>query len=76
MQAYHFVSSLVKHRGMGSKKNKAEAIKDAFIRFDICTVNNLPGYGDLSQVFGMVWRFLPLSDPTVDIMVSRDLDSR
>ena len=24
----------------------------------------------------MTWRFLPLSDPTVDIMVSRDLDSR
>lgn len=24
---------------------------------------------------GRVWRFLPLGDPTVDIFVSRDLDS-
>ena len=29
----------------------------------------------LSQVFGMNWRFLPLADPTVDIMMVRDLDS-
>ena len=44
--------------------------------FDLCPVNSLPQFGDLSSVFGMTWRFLPISDPTVDIMVSRDLDSR
>ena len=27
-------------------------------------------------MFGMLWRFLPVLDPTVDLMVSRDLDSR
>ncbi len=31
--------------------------------------------GDLSSVNGRMWRFLPLGDPTVDIFVSRDLDS-
>merc|ERR1719431_1051297 len=44
--------------------------------FDLCPVTHLPQYGDLSAVFGMVWRFLPMADPTVDIMISRDLDSR
>ena len=34
------------------------------------------GYGDLSQVFGMLWRFIPVLDPSVTLMVSRDLDSR
>ena len=39
-------------------------------------VSALPGLGNLSSVFGMTWRFLPLSDPAVDIVVSRDVDSR
>ena len=45
-------------------------------RLDTCPVDSLPRYGDLSKIFGMVWRFLPLLDPRVDVMVSRDLDSR
>jgi len=44
--------------------------------FDLCSVRSLPRYGDISSMFGMVWRFLPMADPYVDIMVSRDLDSR
>ena len=32
--------------------------------------------GDISSLFGMLWRFIPVLDPTVDLMVSRDLDSR
>ena len=38
----------------------------------------LPGYpaADMSEVFPMNWRFLPTVDPQVDIMLSRDLDSR
>merc|ERR1711976_920734 len=43
---------------------------------DTCAVDNLQDYGDLSSVFGMIWRFLPMMDPTVDMMGSRDLDSR
>jgi len=45
-------------------------------KFDICSVDALAKYGDLSSIFGMLWRFLPMLDPSVDIMVSRDLDSR
>ena len=45
-------------------------------RLDLCPVNNLPMFGDISRVMGMTWRFLPLVDPDVDVMVSRDLDSR
>jgi len=45
-------------------------------RLDLCSVKSLPKYGDISAKFGMVWRFLPMADPYVDIMVSRDLDSR
>ena len=38
----------------------------------------LPGYpaADMSEVFPMNWRFLPTLDPQVDIVLSRDLDSR
>ena len=42
----------------------------------LCPVHNVPHIGDVSRVMGMTWRFLPLADPSVDIMVSRDLDSR
>ena len=45
-------------------------------RFDICPVDMVSGYGDLSAMFGMLWRFLPMMDPSVDVMLSRDLDSR
>ena len=45
-------------------------------RLDTCPVDSLPRYGDLSKIFGMVWRFLPLLDPLVDAVASRDLDSR
>ena len=41
----------------------------------LCNANNLPHYGNLSNVFGMFWRFLPMADPTVDVFCSRDLDS-
>ena len=34
-------------------------------RLDICTVEGLAGFGNLSSVFGTVWRFLPLMDPSV-----------
>ena len=33
-------------------------------------------YGDISSVFGMVWRFAPMADGTVAEFHSRDLDSR
>ena len=39
-------------------------------------MDSLPQLGDLSGMFGMVWRFLPLLDPGVEVVVSRDLDSR
>ena len=42
----------------------------------MCPVDSLAHLGDLSSVFGMLWRFLPLVDPQVSVMVSRDLDSR
>jgi len=44
--------------------------------FDLCPVNSVVTFGDLSKVFGMTWRFLPVTDPLVSVMVSRDLDSR
>jgi hypothetical protein len=42
----------------------------------VCSVKNITGFGDISSKFGMVWRFLPMADPFVDVMISRDLDSR
>ena len=42
---------------------------------DTCPVDALVGFGDLSSIFGMLWRFIPMTDPTVSVMASRDLDS-
>ena len=42
---------------------------------DLCYVKELPGLGDISKVFAMNWRFMPMLDPQVSHMVSRDLDS-
>ena len=38
---------------------------------DLCRVD--PEMGD---VFPMLWRFFPTLDPGVDVVMSRDLDSR
>lgn len=38
----------------------------------------MPFYNEvapLSSINGMVWRFIPMADPAVDVMCSRDLDS-
>ncbi|CAL4092469.1 unnamed protein product, partial [Meganyctiphanes norvegica] len=45
---------------------------------DLCSIHNLPSpFGDISHKLetATLWRFLPLLDPLVNIMVSRDLDS-
>ena len=45
---------------------------------DLCDVRALLAtpLADARAVFGMVWRFFPALDPQVDVLLSRDLDSR
>ena len=38
---------------------------------DLCYINQ-----DQKNVFPMLWRFFPTMDPNVDLIMSRDLDSR
>ena len=47
-------------------------------QLDLCNVRSLPGtpVEDASNMFAMNWRFFPTLDPQVDILLSRDLDSR
>ena len=47
-------------------------------QLDLCNVRSLPGtpVEDASSMFAMNWRFFPTLDPQVDILLSRDLDSR
>ena len=46
--------------------------------FDLCIIDNLKigPIDDLNRMFPMIWRFLPTLDPQVDIVLSRDLDSK
>ena len=46
-----------------------------FPNLDLCYVRNLAIYGDIARSFGMIWRYAPMADPTVDEWHSRDLDS-
>jgi hypothetical protein len=34
---------------------------------DLCHVRRIPTFGDISKVFPMNWRFVPLLDPQVSI---------
>ena len=46
---------------------------------DLCQVNTVPrtlGNKDIAKLFPMMWRFLPSLDPGVEVVMSRDLDSR
>ena len=45
-------------------------------QLDICNVRHLPDQTDISKVHASIWRFFPALDPNVDVLVSRDLDSR
>ena len=42
---------------------------------DLCNSRKNPSFGDLSLVFPMIWRFLPILDSQVSHFMSRDLDS-
>ena len=50
-----------------------------YTKLEFCDVRSLvlPFAGNLkiSNINGMTWRFIPMADPTVGIMCSRDLDS-
>ena len=43
--------------------------------FDLCNVKKLPVLDDVREIFPMIWRFFPMLDLQVDILMSRDLDS-
>lgn len=44
---------------------------------DVCNISNIPLFApsSLSYLPGKIWRFLPVFDPLVDYVLSRDLDS-
>ena len=42
---------------------------------DLCYVKKLPILMDISEMFPMMWRFMPMLDLHVDVLMSRDLDS-
>ena len=37
--------------------------------------NNQDGEQQIHRIYPLIWRFLPILDPNVDILLSRDLDS-
>ena len=46
---------------------------------DLCDIKTVPrsvGTTEASKLFPMLWRFLPTLDAQVEVMMSRDLDSR
>ncbi|CAF3692798.1 unnamed protein product [Rotaria sp. Silwood1] len=60
----------------GSKKSQQEYFYN-FSSVDICDMTNIPMFGSSLHKFlpGKMWRFLPIFDPYVDYLLSRDLDS-
>ncbi|CAF1239368.1 unnamed protein product [Rotaria sordida] len=60
----------------GSTKSQQEYFYN-FSNVDICDINNIPMFGSSLHKFlpSKMWRFLPIFDPYVDYLLSRDLDS-
>jgi hypothetical protein len=60
----------------GATKSQRDFLYN-FSNVDVCDITNLPLFG--SSIFtylpGKMWRFLPIFDPYVDYLLSRDLDS-
>ena len=57
-----------------------ESLTNMYENLFFCDIRQvtLPFYNEvapLSSINGMVWRFIPMADPAVDVMCSRDLDS-
>jgi len=44
-------------------------------RLFLCDVKKNPKYGDAGILYPLIWRFLPVMDPQVELLLSRDLDS-
>ena len=42
---------------------------------DVCNIHEIPGLGNATKLFPMIWRFLPVLDPQVTALLPRDLDS-
>ncbi len=42
---------------------------------DLCDIQHNPMMGNMSSIYPLIWRFLPVLDPQVDVYLSRDLDS-
>ncbi|XP_065669670.1 uncharacterized protein LOC105845888 [Hydra vulgaris] len=63
VRIYHNVNDMYNH------------IYDEYENLFFCDVRKTPYLGDLSNIDGMMWRFLPVGDLTVDVVCSRDLDS-
>lgn len=57
-------------------KDRICRIECEYPQVDFCNANALMELGDIAAyVPGKIWRFLPIGDPSVDVMLSRDLDS-
>jgi hypothetical protein len=60
----------------GSTKSQRDFLYN-FSNIDVCDITNIPMFSSslLAYLPGKMWRFLPIFDPYVDYVLSRDLDS-
>jgi hypothetical protein len=55
---------------------KLQELFESYSFVDLCNVTRVLELRNITQpLFPMTWRFLPLMDPTVDRILSRDTDS-
>lgn len=43
--------------------------------FELCDATTNPRFGNMHKIYPLVWRFFPVLDPYVDVLLVRDLDS-
>ena len=63
------------HDGQSLDKSKCDEMRAYHKNLDFYDVRNISYLGDMSLINGMVWRYFPLGDLSIDIVCARDLDS-
>ena len=72
---YHNWTVRVYHDKYIMNKHLLKNLTRLYQNLELYNVSNVNGYGDLTNINGMIWRFLSLADASVEVTCLRDLDS-
>ena len=73
---YHNWTVRVYHDKYTMNAQYIKNLTKLYHNLELSNVSSLVGFGDMTNINGMVWRFLTVADATVNVTCVRDLDSK